>query len=89
MMLITIYSQYEQLAVYHYRLKGSRLVWRSPNFEVWVKGPLPGLLYEQACNLALHHGSLAGVNALDLKRVNRENEGPRKSSFETKSRRMF
>jgi hypothetical protein len=89
MVLITIYSQYDSLAVYHYRLKGSRLMWRASNFEVWVKGPLNGLLYEQACNLALHHGSLSGVNALDLKRVNRENGGPRKSSFDTKTRRMF
>jgi len=89
MMLITIVSKWDVLSVCHYRVKGSRLMWAAPNFEVWVLGPLPGLMYEQACNLALHHGSLAGVKASQLKRVKRENEGPRKSSFDTKTRRMF
>nr|CRY94303.1 hypothetical protein [uncultured prokaryote] len=85
---ITIVQKYGMFAVHHDRIVGSRLLWTAPNFEVWVKGELSGLLYEQAANLAMHHAERIGIAPHELKRAGgtpyRLNRGS-----DTKTKRMF
>jgi len=88
MKLITIESKYDLLSAHEGRLVGSRLMWVAKGFEVWVKGPLPGLLYEQACNLAMSLGEGVGVKPSEIRRAGGT---PYKLSrgSDTKSKRMF
>lgn len=85
--LITIVSKYDTLKVSEGFLKGSRCLWIAPGLTVYVHGPLPGLMYEQACNLALQVCDEMHIPAMSLKRYNVPEA--KKSSFETKTRRMF
>lgn len=86
MTIITIVSKYGQLAIYHKRLKGSRIYWRAPNFEVWCLGQYPPIVYEQAMMLAVHHAGLAGLEPYQVKRAH---EVYHPKPIDTKTRRMF
>ena len=89
MRLITIVSRYDTLTVNDgEKIDGSRLVWVvRDELYVWVKGPLNGLLYEQAANLALQVCCEMHIPAQMLVRANYSSAV--KSRFETKSRRLF
>lgn len=88
MRLITIVSKYGMLAIHNQRLTGSRLLWTAPNFEVWVKGELPGAMYEKAANLAMHHHEANGGKASELRRAGGTPYRLSRST-DTKTRRMF
>jgi len=88
MRLITIVQRYNMFAVHHERIAGSRLMFVAPNFEVWVKGELPGLLYEQCANLAMHHAQRIGIAPHELRRAGGTPYRLNRSS-DTKTKRMF
>jgi hypothetical protein len=95
MTLITIVSKYGMLAVYHKRLPGSRLLWtgkrqgeREASFEVWATGELPGALYEQAAQLAMHHGEELGIPPSMIHRAGGTPYRLSRTS-DTKTKRMF
>jgi len=86
--LITIEVLDEEMIVHEgEKLSGSRLVWSCSDLAVWVKGPLNGLRYEQASNLALNVCYDRHIPALSLKRVNSSSSN--RKSFETNTRSLW
>ena len=67
--MITILVHYGNMTVYERRLPGSRLVWRAPGLDVYVKGELTGdkLHFEQAANLALNACIARHIPAVSLR----------------------
>jgi hypothetical protein len=88
MRLITIEVFYETMRVKESKLTGSRIMWVAPGLEVYVKGSLPGIKYEQAANLAMNVAEGMHIPASSLRRVGGT---PYKLSrgSDTKSKRMF
>ena len=83
---IVITSKNEVLTVGYEMKTGQRMAWTCPDLDVYVVGPIPGKMYEQAANLAMQEAISRRIAPSSLKSTN---VSRRKSSSDTKSRRMF
>lgn len=83
---IVITSKYEVLKVTYERVLGWRLMWTCSDLNVFVVGPLPGMMYEQAANLAMQECVARNIPPRSLRSCQQQ----RKPIVnDTKSRRMF
>lgn len=83
---VVITSKYGVLTVGYETLKSQRLVWTCADLDVYVVGPLTGVIFEQAGNLALQECCNRNIPARWLKCVARRG---RKNDLDTKTRRMW
>lgn len=84
---ITIEVKHESMVVHNEKLAYARIVWIAAGLTVYVRGPLKGVLYEQARHLALIQCQSMHIPEISLRAYNYA--AMKKSSFETKTRRMF
>lgn len=84
MMLIT--SKYEVLRASYEPAKGMRLMWTCSDLEVYVVGPLKGLLYEQAANIAMNECISRGIRPGSLRAVKSSGIF---NALSTETKRMF
>ncbi len=68
---ITIVQNYGTLTVNDGKVSKSRLEWRAPGLKIYVKGALPGVVYEQAINLALNAAIARHIPAISLRKVSK------------------
>lgn len=83
---IVITSKYEVLKVAYDAVRGMRKVWSCSDLDVFVVGPLSGMLFEQAANLAMQECIARNIRPSSLRLVT----GKRYTNpIETDTRRMF
>jgi len=87
MRLITIEVKQETMIAHEGKMPRARFMWFAPGLEIYVKGPLSGVAYEQASNLALHVAMGMNIPAISVKRYSANVTLARQSS-DTKSKRM-
>lgn len=68
MEIITIVSDRGNWIVEDGIAKGSRLYWRSPRLNVYVKGAMPVKEYGRVANIAMNHLMSIGGKAIELRR---------------------
>lgn len=64
---ITIEVKDECMKVHYDKLAKSRLVWRAPDLDVFVKGSLAGRKWEQAANLAMQECIIRHIPVISLR----------------------
>lgn len=84
---ITIVVKEETMEAIEGRAKGSRTVWRGAGIYFHVKGPLHGIAYEQACNLAMNMCEERHIPVRSLCRV--DNHHKERRDRETMTKKMF
>jgi len=70
MIKITIVNKHGVMIVHEDRLKKSRLYWRGAGIEVYGKGGLHGICYEQAANLAMQYCQSVNIPVISLRKAN-------------------
>jgi len=85
---VTIEVKYEVMRSHEGKLPSARLMWVAPGLEVYCKGALPGIKYEQAANLAMNIAEDMHIPASSLRRAGGTPYRLNRSS-DTKSGRLF
>ena len=68
---ITIVQNYGSLIMTDGIVKKSRLMWQGGGLSIYVKGALPGLLYESAINLALNAAIARHIPCIQMRKVSK------------------